>query len=870
MLFLPQSVYSSRTRLARDLEAGRLTADQAYQQMLQLDPDDYIALLGLGRLRRETGDIAGAKEIFWQAARTQPYVSSPYLALAKTFFEEPESLGLATALGELGISHRVTDDSLLQDADYEKASLQGEALEKFKKLPGGAQNRLVVRAMREERAGEPEEIAKLLHPFRLLQQMREDGDLDREAVDTILREGPSLAPLLVGILRGWAQDLLGEKDDSALENALALLGETGSPANIPHLLEFVGLEHEDASGASFWALGRMFERYPEESVRVIRSIASGLGPAERLSIAEQIGRHPEFDPDGNLLAFLGENLEAMPKKDRDSFFLALTATMASAKGQNGVNLGRALLLRQAALLSKNVRHECEDLLNEFTRCGFPTHTVQPSSISVYDVCAGEVVWSADDEEEEKEFEGEFDNDDKLPPVLELVKRQALPARNEPCWCGSGKKYKKCHLDSDTAPPASSPRRSSSNAGSPTEFDSLRKRIGEFLGQALPRHDFELAVKEMFNDGAPDQEATDVAVTDWILHDWVAPSLGHPIMQHFLVRNGARLTEREREMVQAWAQSFMGLYEVQDLTEGVGIKIKDLILGETFFVHDVNLSTRLVRWDGLLARVVPGERGTEFAGAGLTVPRHSIAPLRDWMEEDRAAASLEWREYLKRNWPRIRRQSLEISTKWIQSVRLSNTDREELLMSKAVYRIIGKTAVSEALRKCPALQEDSSDETGDFFVWLNDEQTVLGNIRIHGTKLVLECNSRQRMERGKLLLASLAGDSLKHLNDEFITQEELRRLAAELPERDPALDTIPKEERDAMMTQYLERHYGEWPDRKLPALNGKTPRQSVRSVKGRRLVIEVLRDIENNEERKRRAGDPFYDVTKIRAALGLEI
>ena len=24
-----------------------------------------------------------------------------------------------------------------------------------------------------------------------------------------------------------------------------------------------------------------------------------------------------------------------------------------------------------------------------------------------------------------------------------------PARNEPCWCGSGKKYKKCHQPQDT-------------------------------------------------------------------------------------------------------------------------------------------------------------------------------------------------------------------------------------------------------------------------------------------------------------------------------------------------------------------------------------------------------------------------------------
>ena len=27
-------------------------------------------------------------------------------------------------------------------------------------------------------------------------------------------------------------------------------------------------------------------------------------------------------------------------------------------------------------------------------------------------------------------------------------RNGRPVRNEPCWCGSGKKYKKCHLQSD--------------------------------------------------------------------------------------------------------------------------------------------------------------------------------------------------------------------------------------------------------------------------------------------------------------------------------------------------------------------------------------------------------------------------------------
>ena len=29
-------------------------------------------------------------------------------------------------------------------------------------------------------------------------------------------------------------------------------------------------------------------------------------------------------------------------------------------------------------------------------------------------------------------------------------RSARPGRNEPCWCGGGKKYKKCHLATDDA------------------------------------------------------------------------------------------------------------------------------------------------------------------------------------------------------------------------------------------------------------------------------------------------------------------------------------------------------------------------------------------------------------------------------------
>ncbi len=43
---------------------------------------------------------------------------------------------------------------------------------------------------------------------------------------------------------------------------------------------------------------------------------------------------------------------------------------------------------------------------------------------------------------------EFSGGGNAPPAAEPVKKKQLPGRNEPCWCGSGKKYKNCHLRQD--------------------------------------------------------------------------------------------------------------------------------------------------------------------------------------------------------------------------------------------------------------------------------------------------------------------------------------------------------------------------------------------------------------------------------------
>lgn len=46
--------------------------------------------------------------------------------------------------------------------------------------------------------------------------------------------------------------------------------------------------------------------------------------------------------------------------------------------------------------------------------------------------------------------GFFDKVLGLFKAEEDTRPAVLPGRNEPCWCGSGKKYKKCHQHEDDA------------------------------------------------------------------------------------------------------------------------------------------------------------------------------------------------------------------------------------------------------------------------------------------------------------------------------------------------------------------------------------------------------------------------------------
>lgn len=90
-----------------------------------------------------------------------------------------------------------------------------------------------------------------------------------------------------------------------------------------------------------------------------------------------------------------------------------------------------------------------------------------------------------------------------------ARRRERPGRNEPCWCGSGKKYKRCHADED-------------DRGERAELDETHARAAEddLAAMLLAVGEEELAIFEEGEEDARENMARLVALA-WNIDSYEA-------------------------------------------------------------------------------------------------------------------------------------------------------------------------------------------------------------------------------------------------------------------------------------------------------------------------------------------------------------
>jgi hypothetical protein len=476
-------------------------------------------------------------------------------------------------------------------------------------------------------------------------------------------------------------------------------------------------------------------------------------------------------------------------------------------------------------------------------------------------------------------------------------------RNDPCPCGSGKKYKNCCLIKERLSQAAS------NRYLPAE-GSLRDKILLYMDQKRFDWDFEQARslwRRSFGESPGWDGVEDVWFTVWFIHDYRL-SFGKTLLELFYDEMRRTLGGLEAEILEEWLRTCLGVYEVSGVKEGSGVELTELFTGEKCFAYDVSASSFLVKWDIIIVRVFKVRDLNRLQGACLRFSRADKETLISLGEElfqryreSRPGAS--WRRFMKEEGYRFNALQGVLKKKAAET-KLLTVEGDELMFSHAVYRVKDFEEASRRLEKLEELiRVDEAEEGGGtqeiHYKWVTPKDEgdvkperlerrgivtsttlktqqggdlrVLGDITVTLDELSIECLSERRLEKGKRMIQRALGGSAEHLYSEYQDPDTIMK------ERDKAAKARPEETMghsvqpevpEHVILEFLEDHYRKWMDMPNQSLKDLTPREASKTTEGRKLLKDLLKQAENIEMRRRKNGEVGYPVDKLRRELDM--
>jgi hypothetical protein len=212
----------------------------------------------------------------------------------------------------------------------------------------------------------------------------------------------------------------------------------------------------------------------------------------------------------------------------------------------------------------------------------------------------------------------------------------LPGRNDPCYCGSGKKYKQCHMKEDQ--------------------DSLKERLSRTTAVQFVRRDLlKYAREEQFAprfaaalpiywhnyytlenaDEMSEEEA--LRFFDWYIFDYIhlnedgseAPRL----INQYATDRGDTLAAVQQPILELWQQGMAaGGYELLDY-EGQLLSLRDILTGDTYEVYSSGGRGAVDVGEVILCRLLPSTEYADkaewsFSTTGAYLPKDEIGDVAE--------------------------------------------------------------------------------------------------------------------------------------------------------------------------------------------------------------------------------------------------
>lgn len=199
-----------------------------------------------------------------------------------------------------------------------------------------------------------------------------------------------------------------------------------------------------------------------------------------------------------------------------------------------------------------------------------------------------------------------------------------PGRNDPCYCGSGKKYKRCHMRADFEA---------------ERQERTRLEAARFLREALPgfadtprfeavaQQALPLYWNEMYTAKNEHEmsEYEALRFLDWLVFDYELDQ-GERILEIYHAEKHAELTPEQQALLERWLDAPAAwAYELLSY-EGQLLHLRDFTSGEKVDVFEPGGRGNVEIGEVILARVVPVFERQEFSAPAAYLPADEITDL----------------------------------------------------------------------------------------------------------------------------------------------------------------------------------------------------------------------------------------------------
>lgn len=473
----------------------------------------------------------------------------------------------------------------------------------------------------------------------------------------------------------------------------------------------------------------------------------------------------------------------------------------------------------------------------------------------------------------------------------------LPRPNDACWCGSGKKYKRCCLAALNAAPEAPDDLAWRRLLGEHQADMLR-----FVANTYGCVAIEEAWRYFVADGeaAFDRESRHLQLfMPWFYHRWspdaeetrVRDAALHGVIPTAeYLRRKKRLDPLLREYLESCLASPFSAFDILRADPGRGLRMQDLFTGAEHEVTERSASLTMRAGDLVFGQVAQAGGVTLLEAAqGFAIPPIWKIKAIELRQARFAGAVTVTPERLRQAEAALIALYHDIATQLFERKlpAMQNTDGEALSPRRVVFEVRSAQEAFDALKHLSAgdsdaelLREAARGAGGALarvaFSWLRKgnaqmpawENTVLGSLEIDGTRLTAHVNSEGRELRLRAIVAEALGERARYRATEI---QSIERMLAEAPARSAATDESERlaelPEVKAKIAEMMSQHFEHWVNEKIPALGGRTPLEAVAERDGREAVAALVSQIERDGARMKPPLDPGIPH-RLRERLGL--